>query len=81
MQITLTIPDELAAQAHERGLSVEAYIQELVYQAKPRMAKAMPGRTREQIERFFQLMTEGSEKLPDLPTESFTRESFYEDRH
>jgi hypothetical protein len=25
-------------------------------------------------------MAEGSEKLPDLPTESFSRESFYEDR-
>ena len=25
-------------------------------------------------------MAEGSEALPDLPTESFSRESFYEDR-
>jgi len=25
-------------------------------------------------------MAEGSEKLPNLPTESFSRESFYEDR-
>jgi hypothetical protein len=25
-------------------------------------------------------MAEGSERLPSLPTESFTRESFYEDR-
>ncbi len=25
-------------------------------------------------------MAEGSQKLPNLPTESFSRESFYEDR-
>jgi hypothetical protein len=34
------------------------------------------------IEEFHQMlreMAEGCEKLPNLPTESFTRESFYED--
>jgi hypothetical protein len=80
MQITVTIPDELAAQAQARGLSVEAYVQSLVDEA--RRGPLLPGRPRtpEQIEAFFDAMAEGSQKLPLLPTESFTRESFYQDR-
>jgi hypothetical protein len=29
---------------------------------------------------MLQSLRAGSENLPDMPTESFTRESFYEDR-
>jgi hypothetical protein len=34
----------------------------------------------EEFHRMLDAMAEGSERLPDLPTESFSRESFYEDR-
>jgi post-segregation antitoxin (ccd killing protein) len=33
MQITLTIPDELAVQAKTRGISVEEYVQRLLEEA------------------------------------------------
>ena len=36
--------------------------------------------TIEEFHRMLAAMAEGSEELPDLPTESFSRESFYEDR-
>jgi hypothetical protein len=79
MQITITIPDDLAAQAEARGLSVEAYVQRLVEEAGRKSLSPQRPRTREQIEGFFGAMAEGSKKLPALPTESFTRESFYQD--
>jgi hypothetical protein len=34
----------------------------------------------EEFHRMLDAMAEGSERLPDLPTESFSRESFYGDR-
>ena len=69
MQITVTIPDELAAQAHAHGLSVEAYVQSLV--AEARRTSLSPGRPRtpEQIEAFFEAMAEGSQETePSLAT-------------
>jgi hypothetical protein len=80
MRITLTIPDKLAAQARAHGASVEAYVLGLIEQARPKSPHAHNPRTPEQIERFFAAMSEGSQKLPLLPAESFTRESCYGDR-
>ena len=36
--------------------------------------------TVDEFHHMLEGMAEGSEKLPNLPTESFSRESFYEDR-
>jgi len=81
MRITITVPDELAEQAGERGLSIEAYVQRLIDQALPESPSPQRPRRIEDIDAFLVAMAEGSEELPLLPTESFTRESFYEDRH
>jgi hypothetical protein len=80
MRITVTIPDELAAQAQARGISIEAYVESLVEEAGRKSLSSHPPRTPEQIDAFFEAMAEGSKGLPPLPTESFTRESFYRDR-
>jgi hypothetical protein len=80
MQITVTIPDELAALAQTRGVSLEAYVQSLIEEAGHKSLSSQRPRTTEQIEAFFVAMAEGSRNLPDLSTESFTRESFYQDR-
>ena len=76
MQISVTIPDQLAAQAESRGVSVDAYVRELLEQAAVR-DKTVPPRSSEEIEAFLIAMADGSESLPLLPTESFTRSSFY----
>jgi hypothetical protein len=76
MRISVTISEQLAAQAESRGVSVDAYVRELLEQAAAHDA-SVPQRGREEIERFFTAMAEGSENLPSLPTESFTRSSFY----
>ncbi len=79
MEVTLIVPDEVAAQARQRGMSVEAYIQSLIEQVRPRASRTSMPRTRDQLQNFFAAISAGSENLPALPTEGFTRESFYED--
>jgi hypothetical protein len=79
MQVTVTIPDEFAAQALARGVSVQAYVQTLIEEAGRKSPLLRQSRSPEQIDAFFNAMAEGSQRLPSLPTESFTRESFYQD--
>jgi hypothetical protein len=62
---------------HNRNCSIS-------YSPRYRCQRTMPvPRSRMTVEEFHRMLAaiaEGSEKLPDLPTESFSRESFYEDR-
>jgi hypothetical protein len=80
MEITVTIPDEVAAEARARGLTPESYVEGLV--ADKGMVTGT-AKTREQrradIERFIEEISANSENIPRLPDEAFTRESFYSD--
>lgn len=78
MEITLAVPDEIAAEARARGVSIEAYVLSLIEQSRPPVGFPHT-RTPQQIENFFDALAEGSENLPALPTEGFSRESFYSD--
>lgn len=77
MQITVQIPDELAAKVRESGLTPEEYVRGLIEEAAARTpAEKRPKRD---MEAFFRAMAANSEKIPQLPDEAFTRESFYQD--
>lgn len=78
MQVTVKIPDAVAAQAQARGLPVETYVQNLIDRAGAG-EQTEHARTPEEIQAFLKGMAEGSERLPSLPTDAFTRESFYRD--
>jgi hypothetical protein len=68
----------LIAEARAKGLPLEKAAEELLKEA---LTSRSLSRGRMSVEEFHQMlgaMAEGSEKLPDLPTESFSRESFYE---
>jgi hypothetical protein len=70
----------LIAEARAKGLPLEKVAEELLKETLTERSLS-PGRI--SIEEFHQMleaMAGGSEKLPDLLTESFSRESFYEDR-
>lgn len=70
----------LVAEAQAQGLPVETVAERLLKQA---LTTYVLSRGRLNVEEFHQMldaMADGSERLPDLPTESFSRESFYEDR-
>lgn len=82
MAITLELPPEveagLAAQAQARGLQLNAYVQSLLkHQAT--MERAKHTTSLEQFETELDALAQGSDKLPYLPREALTRESFYQD--
>ena len=81
MQITVTIPDELAAQAQAQGLTPESYVEKLVAEqaAVPRGYGAGGRLTRKEFHENLDAMTQYSDKIPSLPDVAFTRESMYSD--
>jgi hypothetical protein len=70
----------LKAEARAKGLPVETVAEQLLKEALTGRAGSHGQLSVEEFHRMLDAMAEGSEKLPDLPTESFSRESFYEDR-
>ena len=81
MVITVTVPDEFAAQAEARGLTPERYAEDML--AGERVAVVSEKTTEQRmadLEKFFDEIASISHKIPRLPDEAFTRESFYQDR-
>ena len=69
----------LAAGAQARGVEMRAYVESLLEQAVATGTVPPRRRTRKEMEAFFEAMAANSEKIPQLPEEAFTRESFYQD--
>jgi post-segregation antitoxin (ccd killing protein) len=79
MVVTVNIPDELASQAKARGLSLEAYVQEiLAQQLAVRPAETRQPRTPEEIRAWLDSLAQFSDKIPPLP-ETISREWIYQD--
>lgn len=80
MLVTVEIPDEVAAAVQARGETPESYVRGLVDEAvrsAPRDTGVAP--KKRDIQWFLREMARNSEKIPQLPDEAFTRESFYQD--
>lgn len=77
MVVTVNIPDELAAAAKARGLSLEAYVQELLTQKLARPVAPSP-RTEQEIRTWLDSLAQFSDKIPPLP-ETISREWLYQD--
>ena len=81
MEVTLKIPDELAARAKSRGLRVEDYVVELLAQQLGQLqASASPVRTPEEIRAWLDSLAQFSDKIPPLP-EDITRDWIYQDHN
>lgn len=72
--------ERLKTEALAKGLSLEELAEQLLSEALSERASPRGRMSVDEFHRMLNAMAEGSEKLPDLPTESFSRESFYEDR-
>jgi hypothetical protein len=82
MQITVTIPDEFAAQVRARGMTPESYVESLIDDAAgvaPTGSGPIRPKNKMDMQTFLRKMAEFSDKVPVLPDEAFTRESFYQD--
>jgi hypothetical protein len=77
MEITVNIPDELAARAEARGLRPEAYVEEILAQ-QVAASPATQLRTPEEIRAWLDSLAQFSDKIPPLP-ETISREWIYQD--
>lgn len=78
MQITVTIPDEVAAQVRARGLTPENFVEKLIAD-QTTVPESGLGRKLADLERFFEEMAAYSGEVPILPVETLSRESLYRD--
>ena len=69
----------LIAEARAKGVPLEEAAEQLLEQALAGRPSSQGRMSVEEFHQMLQGMAKGSERLPVLPTESFTRESFYED--
>jgi len=83
MTIELKLKSEtealLIAEARAKGVPPETVAEQLLEQALTASPRPQGQMSVEEFHQMLRGMAQGSEKLPVLPTESFTRESFYED--
>jgi hypothetical protein len=80
MEITLKIPDELAAQARARGLKLEAYIQSILAQQLGASPEIRTPRAPEEIRTWLDSLAQFSDKIPPLP-ETISREWIYQEHN
>ncbi len=77
MEITVNIPDELAAQAQARGLKPETYVEEILAQ-QVSLHPARQLRNPEEIRAWLDSLAQFSDKIPPLP-ETISRDWIYQD--
>jgi hypothetical protein len=73
----------LVAEARSQGMPLEKLAERLLNEALTASSLPHDVLTVDEFHHMLERMAEGSEKLPNLPnlpTASFSRESFYEDR-
>jgi post-segregation antitoxin (ccd killing protein) len=80
MEVTVNVPDEIAARAKARRLKVEAYVEQiLAQQVEGRPATTRRPETAAEIRAWLDLLAQFSDRIPPLP-ESISREWIYQDR-
>jgi hypothetical protein len=77
VEVTVKIPDEIAAQAKARGLQVEVYVQELLAQQIRNPDNHTP-RSSAEIQAWLDSLAQFSDKIPPLP-EAISRDWIYQD--
>ncbi len=70
----------LIAEARAKGVPLEKVAEQLLNEALHGLSLSRRQISVEEFHRMLAAIAEGSESLPDLPTGSFSRETFYEDR-
>jgi hypothetical protein len=74
------IAAQLAAEASAQGLPLEKVAERLLQEALASRSLLQGTLSMDKFHAMLKSLASGSEALPNLPTETFTRESFYEDR-
>jgi hypothetical protein len=77
VELSPDIEKRLIEAARAEGLDPSAYASRLI--ASTVVLTSEKHLSQEDLERFFESMARHSDKIPDLPDEAYTRESFYQD--
>jgi hypothetical protein len=82
IQVELTPETEarLAAAAMARGVALEKYVEALLHEVLAAHPAGSGKLTVDELHTMLREIAVGSDKLPQLATTAFTRESFYEGR-
>jgi hypothetical protein len=80
VELTPETEARLVAEAKAQGLSLEKAAEQILNRALTERSSVRGVLSVEEFHRILENIAQGSEMLPDLPTSSFSRESFYEDR-
>jgi hypothetical protein len=80
MEISVKVPEELAAQARARGLKLEVYVQEILARLAATGERTPRLRTPEEIRVWLDSLAQFSDKIPPLP-EIISREWIYQDHN
>jgi hypothetical protein len=78
MVIRVNVPEELAAQAQARGVSLEVYVEELLAERAAASVKTRRPQTPEQVRAWLDSLAQFSDKIPPLP-ETLSRGWIYQD--
>jgi hypothetical protein len=70
----------LVAVAQAQGVPLEKVAEQLLQEALASRSEPQGNLSVDEFHTMLDALAKGSENLPRLATESFTRESFYEDR-
>ena len=79
MDVTVKVSDAIASQAQARGMSLKAYVEEILAQqtvAQTPPAKSPP--SEQEIREWLDSLAQFSDQIPPLP-EVITREWIYQD--
>jgi hypothetical protein len=80
VELNPEVEARLAAEARAQGLSLEKVAERLLQEALTSRPVGQGNLSVEEFHAMLDALAKGSEQLPNLSTESFTRESFYEGR-
>jgi hypothetical protein len=77
MQITVNIPDEIAAEAQARGIALEKYVEQvLADRVSPTATRSV--RSQQEVRSWLDSLAQFSDKIPPLP-ETISREWLYQE--
>ena len=80
VELNPEIEARLVAEARAQGISLEKAAQYLLQEALASRSVPQGSLTPKEFHAMLDALAKDSKELPNLPTESFTRESFYGDR-
>lgn len=71
------VEEQLGREASAKGLSVEAYVEDLIERQVSLPGEGAPNIDMEEVDRVLDALSEGSEGRQAPPPEAYTRESIY----